>query len=236
MAYLLTHFWPGATDEQYRATIAVVHPPGGLPDGQVYHAAGPTEGGMLIAAVWDSKEAADRFVQRGASGQHARRRRVQRAAGGARRRGEQPRDGMSGRAPQRPPASTRVLSSRSPRRARCDARGRCRPGRPAPEQRDPGRDGDRRPVGVEQRRGVRRRAGPGGHDRGHDRQPDRAADLERRLHQAGGEPLLVVGDAARRLDVQRREAEHEADRRSAASSAAAPRRSRASASSRSTSA
>jgi hypothetical protein len=63
MAYLLTHFWPGATDEQYRATIAVVHPPGGLPDGQVYHAAGPTEGGMLIAAVWDSKEAADRFVR-----------------------------------------------------------------------------------------------------------------------------------------------------------------------------
>jgi hypothetical protein len=62
MAYLLTHFWPGATDEQYRATIAVVHPPDGLPDGQAYHAAGPTEGGMLIAAVWDSKEAADRFV------------------------------------------------------------------------------------------------------------------------------------------------------------------------------
>ena len=62
MAYLLTHFWPGATDEQYQATIAVVHPPGGLPDGQVYHAAGPTEDGMLIAAVWESKEAADRFV------------------------------------------------------------------------------------------------------------------------------------------------------------------------------
>ena len=62
MAYLLTHFWPGGTEEQYRATIAVVHPPGGLPEGQVYHAAGPTEGGILIAAVWDSKESADRFV------------------------------------------------------------------------------------------------------------------------------------------------------------------------------
>ena len=32
MAYLLTHFWPGATEEQYRAMIAVVHPPNGLPD------------------------------------------------------------------------------------------------------------------------------------------------------------------------------------------------------------
>jgi hypothetical protein len=62
MAYLLTHFWPGATEEQYRATVAAVHPEGGLPDGQVYHAAGPTEGGILVVAVWDSKESADRFV------------------------------------------------------------------------------------------------------------------------------------------------------------------------------
>lgn len=62
MAYLMTHFWPGATEDQYRANLAVVHPPGGLPEGQLYHAAGPTEGGILIAAVWDSKESADRFV------------------------------------------------------------------------------------------------------------------------------------------------------------------------------
>lgn len=62
MAYLLTHFWPGGTEEQYRAMIAVVHPPNGLPDGQLHHAAGATEGGFLIAVVWDSKESADRFV------------------------------------------------------------------------------------------------------------------------------------------------------------------------------
>lgn len=62
MAYLMTHFWPGATEDQYRATVRVVHPPSGLPDGQLYHAAGPTEGGILIVAVWDSKESADRFV------------------------------------------------------------------------------------------------------------------------------------------------------------------------------
>jgi hypothetical protein len=37
MAYLMTHFWPGATEEQYRASLAVVHPPDGLPAGQIYH-------------------------------------------------------------------------------------------------------------------------------------------------------------------------------------------------------
>jgi hypothetical protein len=62
MAFLMTHFWPGATMDQYRASVGVVHPEGGLPDGQVYHAAGPTEGGILITAVWDSKESADRFL------------------------------------------------------------------------------------------------------------------------------------------------------------------------------
>jgi hypothetical protein len=63
VAFLITHFWPGATEDQYNATVAVVHPPGGLPEGQIYHAAGPTDGGVLITAVWDSKEQADRFVQ-----------------------------------------------------------------------------------------------------------------------------------------------------------------------------
>ena len=63
MAYLITHFWPGGTEDQYRATVAAVHPAGGLPNGQTYHAAGPTEGGILITAVWDSKETADDFVQ-----------------------------------------------------------------------------------------------------------------------------------------------------------------------------
>ena len=62
MSYLITHFWPGATMDQYEATIAVVHPPGGLPDGQTYHAAGPADGGVLIAAVWESKEHFDRFL------------------------------------------------------------------------------------------------------------------------------------------------------------------------------
>jgi hypothetical protein len=63
MAYLLHHFWPGGTEDQYRTTVKAVHPSNGLPEGQTYHAAGPTEGGFLITAVWDSRESADRSVQ-----------------------------------------------------------------------------------------------------------------------------------------------------------------------------
>ena len=40
----------------------MVHPADGLPDGQIHHAAGETEGGYLISVVWDSKEHADKFV------------------------------------------------------------------------------------------------------------------------------------------------------------------------------
>jgi hypothetical protein len=63
MGYLMTHFWPGGTEEQYRTMLSVVHPADGLPNGQVYHAAGPTEGGFLIVVIWDTKENADRFVK-----------------------------------------------------------------------------------------------------------------------------------------------------------------------------
>jgi hypothetical protein len=65
MAFLLTHFWPGGTEDKYRTMIATVHPDGGkgLPKGQTYHVAGPTDGGYLISTVWDSKESADLFVK-----------------------------------------------------------------------------------------------------------------------------------------------------------------------------
>lgn len=53
---------PGGTIEQYETTLAAVHPPDGLPLGQTYHAAGATDGGVLIAAVWNSKEDCDRFT------------------------------------------------------------------------------------------------------------------------------------------------------------------------------
>ena len=63
MAYVITHFYEGGTEEQYRTVIEVAHPAGGLPAGQTYHAAGPTDGGWLVVAVWDSKESCDSFVQ-----------------------------------------------------------------------------------------------------------------------------------------------------------------------------
>jgi len=47
MAYLLSHFWPGATEDQYRATIAVVHPPDGLPEGQTF-----PQSPQLLGSVW----------------------------------------------------------------------------------------------------------------------------------------------------------------------------------------
>jgi hypothetical protein len=62
MRYGISHYFPGGTKEQYEATLAAVHPSGGrLPDGQIFHAAGPTQGGWLIVAIHDSKESWERF-------------------------------------------------------------------------------------------------------------------------------------------------------------------------------
>jgi len=62
VAYLQTHFWAGGTEEQYDAMLKAVHPADGLPEGQTSHVAGPTEGGYLIAVVWDSKEHSEQFM------------------------------------------------------------------------------------------------------------------------------------------------------------------------------
>ena len=62
MAYLLTHFWPGGTEEQYRTTLAAVTEAAGGKRPELFHAAGPTDGGFLIVAAYDSKETSDRFV------------------------------------------------------------------------------------------------------------------------------------------------------------------------------
>jgi hypothetical protein len=46
MAYGIVHHFRGGTQAQYEASIAAVHPAdGSLPDGQIFHAAGPSEGG-----------------------------------------------------------------------------------------------------------------------------------------------------------------------------------------------
>jgi hypothetical protein len=62
VAYGVVHHFPGGTREQYEASIGAVHPGEGLlPEGQVFHAAGPSAGGWTIIAVHDSKESWERF-------------------------------------------------------------------------------------------------------------------------------------------------------------------------------
>jgi hypothetical protein len=62
MAYGIVHHFPGGTKEQYQASIGAVHPSdGSLPDGQIFHAAGPSEGGWTIVAVHESQESWERF-------------------------------------------------------------------------------------------------------------------------------------------------------------------------------
>jgi hypothetical protein len=62
MAYALVHHFPGGTKEQYEASIAAVHPgKGRLPEGQIFHAAGPAPGGWTIMAVHESKASWERF-------------------------------------------------------------------------------------------------------------------------------------------------------------------------------
>ena len=62
MAFGIVHHFPGGTREQYEASLAAVHPSdGSLPDGQIFHAAGSSNGGWTIMAVHDSKESWERF-------------------------------------------------------------------------------------------------------------------------------------------------------------------------------
>jgi hypothetical protein len=62
MAYGVVHQFAGGTEEQYRASIAAVHPSdGSLPEGQVFHAAGPSEDGWTIVAIHESKESWEAF-------------------------------------------------------------------------------------------------------------------------------------------------------------------------------
>jgi hypothetical protein len=58
--------------DQYNATAAVMHNP--WPEGQLYHAARPADGGVLIAAVWETKDHFDRFLRDSIMPKHAHRR------------------------------------------------------------------------------------------------------------------------------------------------------------------
>jgi hypothetical protein len=62
MSYGVVHQFEGGTKEQYEASIAAVHPgDGALPEGQIFHAAGPSADGWMIIAVHDSQASWERF-------------------------------------------------------------------------------------------------------------------------------------------------------------------------------
>ncbi len=62
MAYGVIHQFPGGTKEQYDASLAAVHPsPDSLPEGQVYHAAGPSADGWTIVAIHNSQASWEQF-------------------------------------------------------------------------------------------------------------------------------------------------------------------------------
>ena len=62
MAYGVVHQFAGGTAEQYQAATAAVHPSdGSLPEGQVFHAAGPSADGWTIVAIHGSKESWEKF-------------------------------------------------------------------------------------------------------------------------------------------------------------------------------
>jgi hypothetical protein len=62
MAYGIVHHFPGGTMEQYEASIAALHPGRNtLPEGQIFHAAGASDGGWTVVAIHDSRESWERF-------------------------------------------------------------------------------------------------------------------------------------------------------------------------------
>jgi hypothetical protein len=62
MAYGVVHYFPGGTEDEYEASISAVHPSReSLPEGQIFHAAGPSDGGWTVVAVHDSQESWERF-------------------------------------------------------------------------------------------------------------------------------------------------------------------------------
>ncbi len=62
MAYAVVHHFPGGTEEEYEASLAAVHPSRDtLPEGQIFHAAGPSDGGWTIMAVHDSQASWERL-------------------------------------------------------------------------------------------------------------------------------------------------------------------------------
>jgi hypothetical protein len=73
MAYGVVHQFPGGTKKQYEASIEAVHPSdGSLPEGQTFHAAGPSADGWTVIAIHESQESWERFRNETARHEHDR--------------------------------------------------------------------------------------------------------------------------------------------------------------------
>ena len=60
--YGIVHQFPGGSEAQYEASLAAAHPSdGSLPEGQLFHAAGPSADGWTIVAIHESKESWEQF-------------------------------------------------------------------------------------------------------------------------------------------------------------------------------
>ena len=93
MAYGIVHQFPGGTQEQYEVSIAAAHPSdGSLPEGQIFHAAGPSADGWTIIAIHDSQESWERFRDEKLSLPRKHRRRLSHAPAGDELHRSQPAD------------------------------------------------------------------------------------------------------------------------------------------------
>jgi hypothetical protein len=63
MAFCISHFFPGGTKDQYEAAmIALNGRLGKIPDGQIFHVAGPAPGGWQVTAVQETRESWETFL------------------------------------------------------------------------------------------------------------------------------------------------------------------------------
>ena len=64
MTYGISHFFPGGTEAQDQVTMVAMNGEAGVvPDGQIFHAAGPAKGGWQVVAVHETKVELDAFVE-----------------------------------------------------------------------------------------------------------------------------------------------------------------------------
>lgn len=63
MAVGLRIKFAGGTQQQYDATHGHMEIDSNPPEGNIFHAAGPIDGGWHVIDFWESREAFDRFVE-----------------------------------------------------------------------------------------------------------------------------------------------------------------------------